>query len=681
MSSYTTAALCNVALLGHAGAGKTTLAEALLHHGGVTAAGSGADNGSTVYDHDPLEKTHGHSLDITLGHFDYRGRHVNLIDTPGYPDFLGRAFCALPAVETAAVVINAQTGIEPMAQRAMDMATRRQLCRMVIVNRIDAADDLPGVLAQLQEAFGVECLPVNLPADAGTRVADCFFEPAGEADFLGVEAAHTALVDQVVEVDEALMALYLEQGEITPEQLHEPFEQALREGHLIPVCFVSARTGAGVAELLEVFARLMPTPTEGNPPPFLRGDGDGNDEELHPYPDSTAPVLAHVFKTFIDPFVGKVGLLRVAQGTLGRDQSLLIGDARKPVKLAKLYKAQGKHLAEVDTLVAGDLGAVSKLEALHHDAVLHDSHDDDLIHMPPFELPPPTYGLAIEPERRSDEKKLSEALNKLAAEDPFFHVDRDAATNETVIRGYGELHLRTMIERMHERYHVDVHTHTPKVAYRETITRPAEGHCRHKKQTGGAGQFGEVFLRVEPLARGAGFEFASEVVGGAIPTSLIPAVEKGVREAMAAGAISGHPMQDVRVVVHDGKHHSVDSKEIAFVIAGRKAFLDAARKAGPIVLEPYARLEVTAPEPSMGGVTSDLSARRGRIIDTRNLPDGIVTLSAEAPLSELGDYESTLKSLTSGQGRYAVEGGDYEPAPPGEQERIVSEFKERAHSA
>lgn len=679
MPSYTTEALCNVALVGHTGAGKTTLAEQLLHHGGAIDAPGSIDKGTTVCDHDPLEKTYGHTLDSTVVHFDHDGRHVNLIDTPGYPDFLGRALAALPAVETAIVVINAQAGIERVAQRAMEEAARRGLCRMVVVNRIDTGDDLPALLEQIQAAFGRECLPINLPAGGGDRVVDCFFNPAGEADFLGVEAAHTALVDQVVEVDEALMELYLEQGEISPEQLHEPFEQALREGHLVPVCFVSAHTGAGVPELLDVLARLMPNPLEGNPVPFLRG-GDGGDAEIQPRPDPEAHVLAHVFKTYIDPFIGKVAVLRVAQGTLRRDQPLLVGDARKPVKLAKLNKPRGKDLLEADTLIPGDIGAVTKIEELHYDAVLHDSHDDDLIHMRPLDLAPPMFGLAIEPQRRGDEKKLSEVLHKLADEDPYFQVERDTATRETVIRGHGELHLRTMLDRMRERYHVEVQTHPPKIAYRETITAAAEGHCRHKKQTGGAGQFGEVFLRIEPLERGRGFEFVSEVVGGAIPTPLIPAVEKGVHEVLESGAISGHPLQDVRVAVYDGKHHPVDSKEVAFVIAGRKAFLDAVHKAGPIVLEPIAHVEVTAPEASMGGINSDLSSKRGRISDTRTLSNGMVTISAEVPLAELAQYESELKSLTGGQGSYTLEPRHYEPVPGHIQEKIVAAHGARAQA-
>lgn len=669
MPKYTTEAICNVALLGGAGAGKTALTEALLQQAGVIHAPGHSDKGTTVSDPDPPESFQGHSVDSSIVHLDHGGRHINLIDTPGYPDFAGRSLSALAAVETAAVVINAQIGIERTAERAMEEAGRRGLCRLVVVSHIDGAHDLPGLLERIQEAFGRECLPINLPA--GDGVVDCFFNPSGEADFLGVEAAHSALVDQVVEVDEALMALYLEQGGIEPEQLHEPFEQALREGHLIPMYFVSAATGAGVPELLDILGRLMPNPLEGNPLPFLGAD----DSEIHPRPDPDAHLLVHVFKTYNDPFIGGVGVFRVAQGTLRPEQSVLVGDRRKPAKLARIHKLQGGELTEVDAAIPGDIGAVTKVEGLHYDAVLHDSHDEDLIRMRPPALPAPMYSLAVEPKHHSDEQKLSEALHKLEVEDPYFIVERSTATRETVIRGFGERHLRAMLERMREHYNVEVETRPPKVAYRETITRTAEGHCRHKKQTGGAGQFGEVYLRIEPLKRGQGFEFVSEVVGGAIPSSLIPAVEKGVQEVLASGVMSGHPVHDVRVTVHDGKHHSVDSKEVAFAIAGRKAFLDAFGKAKLILLEPIAHVEVTAPEPNMGTITGDLSSKRGRISDTRTLANGMVTVSAEVPLAELDQYEFEVKSLTGGQGTYTMEPTHYETVPAYIQKQIVAEHE------
>jgi len=396
---------------------------------------------------------------------------------------------------------------------------------MIIVNKIDAENvDLPGLLARIQAAFGRECLPINLPADGGKRVVDCFFNPSGTADFSSVEEAHSALVDQVVEVDEELMAKYLEKGEVAPEELHAPFEKALREGHLIPVCFVSARNGAGVAELLDIIVKLMPNPTEGNSPQLIKGTGD-KAQPVRAEPDPKKHVIAHVFKVMIDPYVGKVGVFRVHQGTITKDSQLFIGEGRKAFKVGHAYLLQGKEFVETDALVPGDIGAVAKVDEIHFDAVLHDSHDEDQIHLVPLEFPTPMHSLAIEPKRRGDEQKISDALHKLSAEDPTFRVEHNATVNQTIISGLGDLHMRYVLDRMANQYHVEVSTKPPRIPYRETITARAEGHHRHKKQTGGAGQFGEVFLKVEPLPRGKGFEFVDMVKGGAIPNQFIPAVE------------------------------------------------------------------------------------------------------------------------------------------------------------
>src|SRR5687768_7847323 len=438
MPKFSPEAIRTIALAGHGGAGKTTLAEALLAKAGAINTAGSVERGTTVCDYDPLEKQYLHSLNASVVHLTHRDTRVHLVDTPGLPDFVGRAIGALPAVETAAIVVNAQNGIEMITSRMMQWARKRDLCRMIIVNKIDAENvDLPGVLARLQAAFGKECLPINLPAGDGRRVVDCFFNPSGEADFSSVEEAHGALVDQVVEVDEQLMAKYLEKGEVTPEELHAPFEQALREGHLIPVCFVSARNGAGVSELLDIFVKLMPNPTEGNPPQFLKGEG-AKGEPIQALPDPSKHVLAHVFKVMIDPFVGKVGVFRVHQGTIGRDTQLFIGDGRKPFRVSHPYLLQGKEFVETDTLVPGDIGAVAKVDEIHFDAVLHDSHDEDHIHLAPLEFPTPMHSRAVEPKRRGDEQRISDALHKLSAEDPNFKVTH---TTETVISGLRELDM------------------------------------------------------------------------------------------------------------------------------------------------------------------------------------------------------------------------------------------------
>ena len=674
MASHSTEAIRGVALTGHTGSGKTLLAEALLHQAKAIPTMGTIERGTTVCDFDVLEKEYQHSLRSSVVEFDTDGMRIHLVDTPGAPDFLGQSIGSLAAVDTVAVVINAQTGIELTTTRMMQWAESLKLCRMIVVNRIDGEGvDLPALVGRIQETFGKECLPINLPAEGGKRVVDCFFNPSGESDFSSVEQAHSALVDQVVEVDEELMAVYLEKGEVAPEELHAPFEEALREGHLIPICFTSAKTGAGVKELLDILVKLAPNPAEGNPRPFLRGEGE-KAEEFHAEPDPAKHVIAHVFKVAVDPFMGKVSYFKVHQGTVTKDSQLYIGDGRKPFKVGHLFMVKGKDLVEAPEGIPGDICAVAKVDEIQFDSVLHDSHDEDHIHLRPLEFPDPIFGLAIEPTKRGDEQRLWDVLEKLSAEDPCVEVERVKSTNETVVKGLGELHLRTVLERMASQYKLEVKTHPPRIAYRETVTAPAEGHNRHKKQTGGAGQFGEVFLRIQPLARGAGFEFLDEVKGGAIPGQFIPAVEKGVHQVLESGAIAGYPMQDVRVTVFDGKSHPVDSKEIAFVSAGRKAFLEAVGKARPIVLEPIVSIAVTVPESAMGDITGDLSSKRGQITGTQSQSGGMLTISGQVPLSELSNYQSRLKSVTGGAGSYSIAFSHYEPVPPNVQQQLISQF-------
>ena len=675
MANYATGNIRTVALVGQGGSGKTTLTEALLLASGVVKEAGTVERGTTVSDFDPLEKTLQHSLRASLVHLDTRDTRIHLVDTPGFPDFIGQAIGALDAVETAAVVVSAQSGIEMIASRMMDWAGKRRLCRLVIVNKIDAENvDLEILLSSIQSLFGKECLPINLPADGGKRVVDCFFNPDGESDFSSVSRAHGALVDQVVEVDEALMAKYLEQGEIAPEELHEPFEKALRDGHLVPVCFVSARTGAGIPELLDVLVKLAPSPVEGNPPLFYKGEGDAA-TEFRSDPDPKKHVLAHVFKVVMDPFVGKLGVFRVHQGTVTKDTQLYVGDGRKAFKVGHLFMLQGGKNVEIDRAVPGDIAAVAKVDDIEFDCVLHDSHDEDHIHMRPLEFPTPMQGVAITPRKRGDEQRISEVLHRMIAEDPTLVVEHDATTNETVLRALGDLHLRSVLERMATQFKLEIDTRPPRIPYRETITGKAEGFHRHKKQTGGAGQFGEVSLRVEPRERGAGFEFVDQTKGGVIPHQFMPAVQKGVEQVLGSGAIAGFPLQDVRVIVHDGKHHPVDSKEVAFVAAGKKAFLDAIEKARPIVLEPVVSVEVICPESNTGDIAGDLSSRRGQVTGTRGLQPGVLAITGLAPLAELEGYSARLKSVTGGHGSWSMQLSHYEQAPPRLQQQLVAEFK------
>ena len=686
MPSYTTADIRNVLLVGHGGCGKTTLADALLFAAGaVTRKGSVAD-GSSFSDFEKEEKEHGHSIYSSVLHLDHQGKRINLIDAPGSPDLIGHAIAAMPAVETVAVVVNAQSGIEVVTRRMMEFAKERNLPRAIVINKCDLPElDLEGLVTQLQQTFGAECLPINLPAGGGKAVVECLLNTSGESDFDSVKRAHARILDQIVEMDENLMEKYLGGEEPDFGALHDPFEKAMDEAHLVPIVFTDAKAGVGVKELLDVIARWFPSPLEGNPRPFMYGEGA--DERPFPYnQDPNRPLLAHVFKVTTDPFVGKLAVFRVHQGKCTGQTQIFIGHNKKPIKLGHVFHLQGKEHKEADAVIAGDIGAVAKIEDLHTGDVLHDDHALDTVHLKAQSFPTPMYGLAVTPKARGDEQKISTQLQKLAEEDPTFRYHVDKQTHEMVIEGLGEMHLRMVLEKLNHRgLHVD--TKPPKIAYRETIMTKAEGHHRHKKQTGGAGQFGEVFLRVEPLdpespssreKGGDGLEFVDEIFGGSIPGQYLPAIEKGVRELLEQGVLAGYPLQNVRVAVYDGKHHPVDSKEVAFKTAGKYAFKDAVMKARPALLEPIVNMEVTVPEAQMGTITGDLSGKRGRIQGTDIVPGGMAVVKAQAPLSEVMQYQSQLKSVTGGQGSFVMELSHYEPVPPQVQQQIAAQYKPKA---
>ncbi len=677
MVSHTPEQIRSVVLVGHGAVGKTSLAESLLAAAGAIASRGSVEKGNTVCDFDPVEKQLGHSLQSSIVSLQTAGIQVHLIDTPGYPDFAGQAISALAGADTALIVISAQTGIELSTERMFTQAGERGLCRMIVINKIDADNiDLSALVDEIRDRFGKQCLLLDLPTAHGQDVVELLGHDDGESDIASVAEAHRALIDQLIEEDETLLARYLEEGvDPSPADLHAPFEAALRAGHLIPIMFVSAKTGAGVAQLMDALVKLAPNPAEGNPPPFYRGDKVQDSQAFQAQPDPQLHALAHVFKVVIDPFIGKVGVFKLHQGTLRKDMQLFVGAHKHAFKVNHLYQLQGKEYVEVDMLVPGDIGAVAKVEELVFDCVLHDSHDEDQIHLKPLSLPQPMQGLAVQTQRKGDEQRLFEILHKLEQEDPCFTVERHPGTNETVIRGLGDMHLRAKLLRMEQQFKLSLTTSTPQIAYIETITGNAEGHCRHKKQSGGAGQFGEVMLRVEPLARGAGFEFVDVVKGGAIPGVFMAAVEKGVQQALAEGAVAGFPLHDLRVTVFDGKTHAVDGKEVAFVAAARKATLQAVRAAKPIVLEPLVNIEVVTPESAMGDLTGDLAAKRGHITGSQARGGGIVVITGQMPLAELGDYQNRLKSLTAGQGSYSQTFSHYVPVNEVTQHKLAAAFK------
>ncbi len=674
-------AVRNIALVGPAGAGKTSILEALMLETGATKRLGTIEHGDTVGDHDSISRDLGHSIESALAHREAHGVHLNFIDTPGSMDFIGKSIAALSASDLVVIVVDSRTMHDPVLRRIASIAHDFHLPRMVVINKIDQGKDLRPLLATLGELFGPALRPIDLPNDHGHAVVDCFEGAIGSSDLGNVSTFHQRIIDQVVEVDDSLMERYLSDGALPPQRLHDAFEKALRSGHLIPLAFCSARECTGIKQLLADFISLAPCPTEGNPRPFEHPAG--GIEPWRATCDPTLPLVAHAWKVAADPNVGRLATFRVHQGTMQRDAMIRVDDHKRPVRIAHLYRVQGRRLTEVEQLGAGDIGATSKIEEIRAGSILHDGRVPEGLHLKPLPIPLPMQGLAIAAVTKGAEAKLGEALHKIALEDPAFRVEHVASTGETVIRGLGDLHLKVVLRMLAERFGVAVESYPPRIPYREAITAAAEGHCRHKKQTGGAGQFAEVFLRVEPLATmtvdtlNANFELVDDTVGGSVPRQFFPAIEKGVRQAMEAGAIAGFPMRAMRVSVYDGKTHAVDSKEIAFVSAGRKAFLDAVSKAKPVLLEPFVSLEITAPTDALGAIAADLSGRRGRILESIQLPADSNVVRATAPLAEVTNYANTLKSMTRGMGSFVMEYSHDDLAPAAVQRDLIAQWRPR----
>ncbi|NLX04274.1 MAG: elongation factor G [Phycisphaerae bacterium] len=662
----------NVVLTGHGGAGKTMLAEAMLQKAGAIQRMGSIDGKNTVSDFEDLEKERQHSIDSSVVHFDHKGVQVNVIDTPGYPDFIGQALIGLMGADVAAVVVSAAAGIEVNTRRMMAASAEVGLPRFVVINKIDAENlDLAGLVKGLQETFGKNLLPYNLPADSGSKVIPCL-TGQGDTDFDDLESAKLALTEAIVESDEAMMERYLGGEEISAEETAKALKKAVLAGTLVPILFTSATNEIGVDLLMDFMVEACPSPAEAPARKLVSGEGEqAKEKELSA--DASGPLVGQVFKIYSDPRSNiKYSIIRLFSGTVRPDTSFQINEEKRGTRAGHLYRVKGQELADVSEMTAGQMFAVAKIEELQIGDVVQVGTPGRL---PMPNVPVPMYSQAIEPKSRGDEQKISGALARLSEEDLTFKVTRDRQTNELVVSGIGDLHLRVILERMARRFKLEVSTKIPKIPYRETISAYAEGHYRHKKQTGGAGQFGEVYLKVEPMERNTGFEFLDEIFGGAIPGQYLPAIEKGVRDLMESGVVAGCPMQDVRVRVYDGKHHPVDSKEIAFRIAGKLAMKDAIAKAKPVLLEPVVNIEVTVPSQYVGDITGDLSGRRGRIGGQDVMPGGMTVIRAQVPLSEVAQYNSQLRSVTGGQGSYTMEFSHYEPVPPNIQQEIIKQYK------
>jgi len=674
MAGITTESIRNVVLIGNTGTGKTQLAEAMLHKAGMISRLGTPDEGNTVSDVEPEEKERGTSITTSVLHLTHKGVHVNLLDTPGYSDFLGAALRGLSAADTAVLVVSAATGVDIHSRRLFNAATEAGLARMVVVNKADTENvDLTALIGQIREALGPQCRLLTIPVGQGADfkgVVDAFATAESADGLMDVAAAHAELVESIIEADESLMERYLGDEKVGQEELAGAFTKALTTGTLIPVLFTSARQEIGVEELLSHLAESAPNPKQAVVRTARKGTEE-DAEEVRLEADPSAPFCAQVFKIVSDPFVGKIAYLRVYRGRLEADSSARINDERRETKFNQLLRSQGKETHPLEEAVAGDIVGAPKVEGLRiGDTVTTGSEP---LRLPPIQVPVPMFALALQPKSRGDEQKISESLSKMLDEDNTLKTTRDRQTNELVVNGLGDIHLAVLLERMKRRYQVEVDTKPPKVPYRETLTGKAEGHYRHKKQTGGAGQFGEVYLRVEPLDRDQGFEFIDDIFGGAIPKQFLPAVEKGVREAMEEGVVAGYPFQDVRVSVYDGKHHPVDSKEVAFKIAGRNAFRDAVMKAKPVILEPYVNMAITVPDECLGSITGDRNSRRGRIMGMEAGPGGTQTITVQVPLAEVAQYNTQLRSITGGQGSYTMEFSHYEVVPSNVQQQIVEQ--------
>jgi len=675
MPSYTTADIRNIALVGHAGAGKTSLAEAILHKMGVTNRLGSVDDKTSVLDIDEEERERGHSIDSALTHVSYQGREINLIDTPGYPDFYGAAVTGLAAAETAVVVIGVAGGIQINTRKLFQAARERGMALVIVINKIDAGlDELGRLMKDIEESFGPACRCANLPGADGKGVIDCLTARSGKAAFGDVAQTHTNLVESIIEADEALMESYLGGEEVPAEKLTAVFGKAVRTQSLIPILFTSARNEVGVEELLSLIAQTCPSPRDGAKLILASGEGEQRVETAIA-PEIEDNPLGLVVRLSYDPRSHiKYSTVRLQRGVLKADSSIQVTGGKRAMRCGTIGKIQGDKLEAIDLALPGDLVTLPKLEEPKVFDTVFAGPEPGRIATPP--VPSPMYSLAIEPKSRGDETKISGALAEAADADPTIKVERDSQTNELIVSALGELHIRVNLSRMRRRRGLEVNTKTPEIPYRETVTGVARTvEYTHKKQTGGAGQYARVFVDMEPNERGKGYEFVDSIFGGAIDQQFRPSVDKGVQAAMVQGVLAGFPVVDVKVSLVDGKTHPVDSKDIAFQIAGREVFRKAFLLCHPILLEPIVNLEVVVPTANVGDITGDLAGRRGRIQGQDMLPGNMAVIRAQVPLAEVQQYNSQLKSVTGGQGSYSVELSHYEPVPPNVTQQIIARRK------
>ena len=668
----------NIVLLGHGSAGKTSLAESILHKTGKTNRLGTIEEKNTVADFDEEEKERGHSIHSALLHTTHNGKTINLIDTPGYPDFTGAALTSITPVDCCVVVISASAGIEMNTRKLFAAAANAGKAKIIVVNKIDAETaDLPELIKNIQQTFGSQCRCANLPTEDKSAVIDCVKNTSGDSPVMDVAQAHTELIESAIEADDALMEAYLGGQQIPQEKIASVFDKAITEGTIVPILFANARKEVGVVELLNFITDYAPSPAQVKPAILVAGE---NKVEIKP--DPAGPLTGLVFRIGLDPRTNmKYASIRIFSGTLKSDTSMFRNAERKGIRPGHVLKTQGSELLEIPAGVAGDIVTLAKIEELLIGDLIHDGKAAGKFEMP--KLPSPMFSLALEPASKGDEQKLGSAMEKLTEEDVCFKVSRDRQTRELIISGLGDLHLRVMLSKMMKRFKLAVTTKPPKIPYRETITLKADGHYRHKKQTGGAGQFGEVYLRVEPAPRGSEppMQYSWDIFGGSIPGQYEAPIVKGIQEVIENGVIAGFPMQDIKVSIYDGKHHPVDSKEVAFRAAGKGAFIDAIEKARPGLLEPIVNIEITIPSEYVGDIAGDLSSKRGRVQGQEMLAGNMMVIKAQVPLSEIANYDSQLKSVTGGQGSYSMTLSHYEVVPPNVQQMVIAQYAKQKQTA